>query len=274
MPRELIGRGTRREFQEWLVGWTLRTIEELFDNHDVKHISLPSESLPSGQRRSLVECYYASVDWSNPQAVRQVLNAYEDILIVVPAEYEEGKQKLIRYLQRDGYTYENGRIHSQSLDSALIDVVPTIGLDAGHLHIYIDRINASIEADPSLAIGSTKELIEATLKTILNGHGSIYDDKKDDIPKLLKQVQKILELAPEEVDNSKRGADIIKKVLSNLGSVAVGIAELRNLYGSGHGRGEQPKGLTPRHAKLVVGAGTALCSFLLETYEHRNNVKS
>ena len=85
----------------------------------------------------------------------------------------------------------------------------------------------------------------------------------------MKQVQKILELAPEEVDSSKKGADIIKKILSNLGTVAVGIAELRNLYGSGHGRGEKTKGLTSRHAKLVVGAGTTLCSFLLETYEYR-----
>lgn len=273
MPRELISRGTRYEFQEWLVDWTLREIEVLFANHNVRHVSLPAEKLPNGQRRSLVECYYASIDWSNPQEIRQILNAYEDILIAAPAQYEEGKQKLIRYLERDGYKYENGRIISQTLDLALIETIPTTGLDAEHLHMYIDRINRSIKTDPSLAIGSTKELIEATLKTILNGHGSSYDDKKDDIPKLLKQVQKVLELAPEEVDNSKKGSEIIKKILSNLGSVAVGIAELRNLYGSGHGRGQQPKGLTARHAKLVVGAGTTLCSFLLETYEHRNNRK-
>lgn len=153
-----------------------------------------------------------------------------------------------------------------------LDTIPKLRLDTEHLQIYIERIKASIETDPSLAIGSTKELIEATLKTILNGCGSDYDDKKDDIPKLLKQVQKVLELAPEEVDSSKKGADIIKRVLNNLGSVAVGIAELRNLYGSGHGKGQKSPGLTARHAKLVVGAGTTLCAFLLETYEHRKNV--
>jgi hypothetical protein len=271
MPRELISRGTRREFQEWLVAWTLRTIDELFENHNVKCLPLPDEQLPNGQRRALVERYYASVDWSNPQDIRRILSAYEDILIVIPAQDEEGKQKLIRYLERDGYKYENGRIISQALDVALIDSIPSTGLDAEHLHVYIDRINSSIATDPALAIGSTKELIEATLKTILNGSGSSYDDKKDDIPKLLKQVQKLLELAPDEIDSSKKGSEIIKRVLSNLGSVAIGIAELRNLYGSGHGRGEQAKGLTARHAKLVVGAGTTLCSFLLETYEHRNN---
>ncbi|NMF58116.1 abortive infection family protein [Pseudanabaena yagii] len=273
MSRDLISRVTRRAFQEWLVDWTLRTIAELFENHNVQCVALPEDKLPTGQRRSLVECYYASLDWSNPQDIRKILNAYEDILIQAPSQYEEGKQKLIRYLERDGYKYENGRIESNTLDALFIETIPSAGLDAEHLYIYIDRINASIKTDPSLAIGSTKELIEATLKTILNGYKESYDEKKDDIPKLLKQVQKLLELAPEEVDNAKKGSDTIKKILNNLGSVAVGIAELRNLYGSGHGRGQQSKGLTSRHAKLVVGAGTTLCSFLLETYEYRENFK-
>lgn len=273
MSRDLISRVTRRAFQEWLVDWTLRTIEELFENHNVKCVALPEDKIPTGQRRSLVECYYASIDWGNPQDSRKILNAYEDILIQAPSQYEERKQKLIRYLERDGYKYENGRITSNTLDALFIETIPNTGLNAEHLYVYIDRINASIETDPSLAIGSTKELIEATLKTILNGYKEDYDEKKDDIPKLLKQVQKLLELAPEEVDNAKKGADIIKKILNNLSSVAVGIAELRNLYGSGHGRGQQPKGLTARHAKLVVGAGTTLCSFLLKTYEYRDNIK-
>lgn len=270
MPRELVSKRTRNEFQEWLVGWTLRTIRDLFDNHSVKFVAIPEENLPSGQRRSLVQCYYASVDWTNPQDVRRVIDAYEDILIEIPSALEEGKLRLVRYLEKDGYIYENGRIVSQALDAVLVDTIPKSGLDTEHLYIYIDRINASIETDPSLAIGSTKELIEATLKTILNGHKLDYDDKKDDIPKLLRQVQKALELAPEEVDSSKKGAEIIKRVLSNLSSVAVGIAELRNLYGSGHGKGQKSIGLTARHAKLVVGAGTTLCAFLLDTYEHHN----
>lgn len=267
MVRELISKKTRYEFQEWLVSWTLRTIKDLFDRHNIEYVSIPEENLPSGQRRSLVQCYYASVNWTNPKDVRRVLDAYEDILVEFSSESEE-KQRLIRFLEKDGYLYENGRIVSQALDAALIDAIPASGLDTDHLYIYIDRINASIETDPSLAIGSTKELIEATLKTILNGHKISFDDKKDDIPKLLRQVQKILELAPEEVDSSKKGAEIIKRVLSNLSSVAIGIAELRNLYGSGHGKGQKTAGLTARHAKLVVGAGTTLCVFLLDTYEH------
>lgn len=151
--------------------------------------------------------------------------------------------------------------------------IPETTLDTEHLLIYIERIKASIENDPSLAIGSTKELIEATLKTILNGCSFEFDDKRDDIPKLLKKVQKVLELTPGDVDASKKGADTIRKVLNSLGAVAIGIAELRNLYGSGHGKGQKIQGITSRHAKFVVSSGTALCTFLLETYELRDSLK-
>jgi hypothetical protein len=246
MSRDLISKKTRCEFREWLVGWTLRTINELFDNHNVKLGSL--DSLPSGERRARVECYYASIDWNKPQDIRRMLDVYEDVLIEIPLTQDEEKQKLIRCLEKDGYRYNNSRIDNQALDSALIETILTIE-NTEHLHLYIDRINKSIETDPSLAIGSTKELIEATLKTILNGCNAEYDDKKDDIPRLLKNVQKIL---------------------SNLGAVAIGVAELRNIYGSGHGKGQKLQGLTSRHAQLVVGCGTTLCTFLFETYEHRN----
>ncbi len=135
MPRELISRRTQREFQEWLVGWTLRTISDLFDDHNVQSISLPEDRLPSGQRRSLVACYYASIDWGKSQDVRRILDAYEDILAEIPATSEDGKQKLIQYLEKDGYTYDRGRIVSQGLDAALVDTIPTVGLDTEHLYI-------------------------------------------------------------------------------------------------------------------------------------------
>lgn len=272
MPQELVSRRTRSKFQEFLVSWKLREIREIFDNHAIESIPLSQNQLPSGERRSLVECYYASVDWSNPRDVRRILDVFEDILIEIPTTEEEEKQKLVRHLEKDGYVYDHEQIVSRKLDTVLVEAIAKASLDTKHLYIYVDRINASVETDPSLAIGSTKELIEATLKTILNGCSFEYNDKKDDIPKLLKKVQKVLQLIPDEVDGSKKGAEIIKRVLSNLGSIAISLTELRNLYGSGHGR-DKIQGITARHAKLVVGSGTALCTFLLETYEHRDNVK-
>ncbi|MDR1358549.1 MAG: abortive infection family protein [Coriobacteriales bacterium] len=47
------------------------------------------------------------------------------------------------------------------------------------------------------------------------------------------------------------------------------IAELRNLYGSGHGKSASYKGLTTLHAKLAVGSNITLVNYLWDTYECR-----
>ena len=62
---------------------------------------------------------------------------------------------------------------------------------------------------------------------------------------------------------------MIRRMLSNLNQVSQGIAELRNLYGTGHGRDGRFIGLKPRHAKLAVGAAATLGTFLLETHLER-----
>jgi len=58
----VISKQTRVAFREHLVGWTLRTITDLFDAADVARGS--PAGLTSGARRSLVEEYYAGVNWS------------------------------------------------------------------------------------------------------------------------------------------------------------------------------------------------------------------
>lgn len=272
---ELISRRTRSEFQEYLVSTTLRQIEHYFDNHDIPFTQLPSEKLPSGQRRGLVANYYASVDWADPKDVRKVLLVYTDILRDLddssnswnPDFNKAWTEKLIKSLVRDGFQYQNGKIitvgqttHFEDLENA------TDLLDKGHFQEYTERIKKSIDEDPGLAIGSTKELVEATLKTILKELGTPAE-KDNDIPTLLKKVQKALDLVPDDVDDAKKGADIIKILLSNLGQVVVKLAELRNLYGTGHGKDRKRKGLNERHARLAVGAGVSLSTFLLETFD-------
>jgi len=76
---------------------------------------------------------------------------------------------------------------------------------------------------------------------------------------------------PEGIADAVKGAETIKRVLSNLGSIVYGLAELRNLYGSGHGRSGPLRGLTPRHARLAVSSAGALCTFLLETHDARKH---
>lgn len=279
---DLISKKTRSEFQEYLVSTTIREIERYFDNHDTQFTQLPAEKLPSGQRRSQVAQYYASVDWTNSKQVRQVLNVYSDILSDLTSTSDTWNadirqtwiDKLTKVLLKDGYQFDNGKISIVGQVASFDDLEnATDLLDKGHFQEYIERIKKSVDQDPGLAIGSTKELVEATLKTILT-ELKTPADKDDDIPQLLKQVQKALDLVPDGVDDAKKGADIIKVLLSNLGQVVVKVAELRNLYGTGHGKDKKRTGLNERHARLTVGAGVTLSTFLLETFELKRNEKN
>lgn len=138
-------------------------------------------------------------------------------------------------------------------------------LNANHLAEQIRRMESSIEKDPSLAIGTAKELIETCCKTILAERGKPVSSTPD-VSTLTKETLKELKLVPEGIPDAARGADVIKRLLSNLGTIGNGLAELRGLYGTGHGKHGHTPGLSPRHAKLAVGAASALTVFLFETH--------
>lgn len=141
--------------------------------------------------------------------------------------------------------------------------------DAPHLAKAIHRMEKHIDSDPALAIGSAKELIETCCKTILSERGEPVPER-DDLPKLTKATLEVLHLTPDGVPDEKRGSDAIKQVLRSFGSVSQGLAELRNLYGTGHGKHGKIDTLRPRHAKLAVGAAATLATFLFETHQETN----
>ena len=138
--------------------------------------------------------------------------------------------------------------------------------DANQLAKQIQRMEDSIDTDPSLAIGMAKEMIETCCKTILDKRG-IEISGTPNIPTLTKATFKALNLVPKGVPDTTRGADVIKQLLSNLSTIGLGLAKLRNLYGTGHGQHGSASGLTTRHAKLAVGAALTLAVFLFETHE-------
>jgi hypothetical protein len=138
-------------------------------------------------------------------------------------------------------------------------------LNANHLAEQIRRMEESVETDPSLAIGTAKELIETCCKTILAERGKPGTGAPS-IPELTKLALKELNLVPSGIPDAARGVDVIRRLLSNLGTIGNGLAELRGLYGTGHGKHGRSAGLGPRHAKLAIGAAATLAVFLFETH--------
>ncbi len=134
----------------------------------------------------------------------------------------------------------------------------------------INLMESAIENSPHLAIGIAKELIETCCKSIFDERNESYD-KGWDLVKLMKETTKLLKLTPADIPNEARAASSIKQILGSLCSVVQGIGEIRNEYGSGHGKDGKFVGLQPRHAKLAVGAASTLAIYLLETHKLKNN---
>lgn len=182
-------------------------------------------------------------------------------------------ERLAMYLARDGFRVVDGRVIPTSTSIQGGDFALAVAhLDAPELHRQLERIQEAVENDPPLAIGTAKELIESACKTVLEEH-SVSVDADWKLGRLVKEARTVLNLLPEDIPADAKGTDAIQRLLANLGAIAQSLGELRNLYGTGHGRRGSAKGLSPRHARLAVGAAATLVVFLLETHWHHQRVK-
>lgn len=280
MP-DLISKRVRSLLTDYLAqGSVLREIERTFDGEDVPYVE-PSESA-GGQRRTLVQGYYNGLDFGEPADVRRFLNVLAEFLQRIERQIPEERawstdtekhwavltlEEFEAALAKDGYAYRDGGIVGISAAGRLLDAKAIAQrFDAGHIHDQIRRIEASVDTDPALAIGTAKELVESCFKTILTER-KIEFSNGDDLPQLGKKVFKVLRLVPDEVPDAARGADTIRRLLSNLATVTQGLTEMRSLYGTGHGKDGRSKGLSSRHAKLAVGAASTLVTFVFETHQ-------
>ncbi|MGE6475088.1 abortive infection family protein [Psychrobacter sp. NPDC078631] len=142
--------------------------------------------------------------------------------------------------------------------------------NADYVSQQINLMESSIETSPYQAIGVAKELMETACKSIFTSRQEEYN-KNWDLSKLMRETTKLFKLTPDDISNEAKAAKSIRQILGSLSAVVQGIAEVRNEYGSGHGKDSQFKGLQPRHAKLAVGAASTLAIYLLETHEMRKD---
>ncbi len=72
---ELISPLLRNDFREFCVSnFVLRQIRDIFDMAGVKQGKLSPSRIISGQRRTLVEEYYASINWNSKEDTDRFLN--------------------------------------------------------------------------------------------------------------------------------------------------------------------------------------------------------
>lgn len=267
MKSELISKRTLNAIEDYIAGVSLRYIRQYFDAEYIES-NLEFHPQVSGERRTLFRQYCSTLDFSSWNDVQKFLRVCESIILDANGFQQDDVDKILRFLENDGYKFEDNQLISMSHPlPSLGQAIDTVQqFDAQHMMQQIARIESAIETDdPSLAIGSAKELLESCCKTILDDR-NVSIRKRATMPELLKSVRMELKLLPDGIPDTAKGKEHIDLILDGLGNTATGLNRLRNLYGTGHGKNGRVSSVQPRHAKLAVGAATTLVVFFYETH--------
>jgi hypothetical protein len=178
------------------------------------------------------------------------IRAYRQLLIDL---FEPIRRQLAELRKRSGFGIDE-------------DLVAKLR-DPAAIREHLTRLQRTARSDPPLAIGTAKELVESTAKTVLQERGLEIDDKAK-LPALVKQAQEALGLHSSNAKPGPDGTDAVKRILGGLTSIAIGLGELRNRgYGTGHGPKGERIGLRSRHARLAVNAAMTWCNVMLDTLD-------
>ena len=137
-------------------------------------------------------------------------------------------------------------------------------LNTEYVNKKIDSMHEYISKDTELAIGTAKEFIETVCKSILKKHNKTID-KNWNLGQLIKNTYNILDFKSQEANNPEKAENCIIQVLKGTTTMINGITELRNAYGTGHGKEADFVTLESKYARLIVGMVSELVIFFLAT---------
>src|SRR5690606_16043900 len=137
-------------------------------------------------------------------------------------------------------------------------------VDAAHVQAAWSKALDRRVSDPEGAITMARTLLESVCKHILDNASVTYDDVAD-INKLYRLTAEQLNLAP-----SQHTEQVFKQILGGCTSIVEGLGALRNRLSDAHGKGKIGKKPAARHAELAVNLSGALATYLLATWEARN----
>ncbi len=108
---ELVSPLLRTVFREFCVNYfVIRQINDIFTMAGVKRGKIPSDRITSGQRRTLVEEYYASLNWRRQDDVDRFLKLLGYALAQQYAS-DEPRQKLREVCEREGLTVDGIHVY-------------------------------------------------------------------------------------------------------------------------------------------------------------------
>lgn len=207
-----------------------------------------------------VETYMYEVTVSVPLKIHRIIDEYAKETSAIESAITEAGQADGIYVRDITWRPYLKNEHKKQTDKKIEKITELLTQE--YVYKQIRLMNKSIESNPHLALGISKELVETCCKHILN-EAEIEINKDWDVAKLVKETNKQIDLMPFEVENIELAKSSIAKILGGFSNIAHGITELRNSYGTGHGHLPEFKSLDEVYIKLAVSASSELAIFYL-----------
>jgi len=137
-------------------------------------------------------------------------------------------------------------------------------LNTAYVNGKVTLMNDAVNTNTDLAIGTAKELLETTCKSILK-QKNVPIDSNWTLPQLINKTTAILDFKPKQADDPDKAEKSIKQILGGISTIVHGVTELRNAYGTGHGQDADFIGLEIKYAKLFVGVVSEIAIIYLAT---------
>lgn len=192
--------------------------------------------------------------------VEELLSLYRVNGIFADPHFDMEKSALRSALRQQGWALsEEGRLE------ALGEIHLEVG-DRQALNDQLNRLRRNTE-DAALLLGTAKELLESVGKFVLE-EGNRLPDRRMDFPEVMVESMKQLGVMPVQVDSSTEGGKQIRKVYQAVRTIIEAINELRNDYGTGHGR-TLPTGVSVEAARFMIRQATLVAELLLTTHDRQ-----
>ncbi len=187
-----------------------------------------------------------------------------------------------QFIKNKYSTYAERRTYIWEAFQPMLDLLERGGLSPSDLEVTsaIDKFDSQYvqeawskalrrrSSDPEGAITIARTLLESVCKHILE-EASVPFDESPDLNKLYKITSEQLKIAP-----SQHSEQVFKQILGGCTSVVEGLGALRNRLSDSHGRAKSGVKPAPRHAELAVNLAGALATYLLATWDARNDTST
>jgi hypothetical protein len=249
---KVFSRRTLGEFEDASASIPLRQLDRAFEGAVIRPGEDPGG--PDGARRVQFRRYIAGVDQHDAQQLDRLGAALGALIEEVAASKQDF---LVKAAERDGFLFADGVF--RPVETAPSSFAVTRVEDLAFIDDRARRLHLLANDSPKDAIGGTKELVESVCRTVLRLIGEPAPGKTADLVDIAKSTLNALELVPAGTDDAKKGAALVRRCLQQLSAAVFSLGELR--------------GLSPRHARLAVGAAVTFAGFVAETYLERSALK-